>query len=91
MAILPRGCPPYSANAEGGAPSTIEAESRVKANSEVIRTRLLFGTNLRLAHGRLRRGFDHLMKHDIEQMEKFFAELGGLLEDEIKARLVVGV
>ena len=31
------------------------------------------------------------MAHDIEQMEKFFAELDGLIEEEIKARLAVGI
>jgi hypothetical protein len=31
------------------------------------------------------------MAHDVEQMEKFFAELDGLLEEEIKARLAVGI
>ena len=31
------------------------------------------------------------MAHDVEQMEKFFAELDGLIEEEIKARLAVGI
>jgi hypothetical protein len=31
------------------------------------------------------------MTHDIEQMEKFFAELDGLPEDVIKARLAIGI
>jgi hypothetical protein len=31
------------------------------------------------------------MTHDIEQMEKFFAELDALPEDEIKARLAIGI
>jgi hypothetical protein len=30
------------------------------------------------------------MTPDVEQMEKLFAELDGLLEDEIKARLAIG-
>jgi len=30
------------------------------------------------------------MAHDIGEMERFFAELDGLLEPEIKARLAVG-
>jgi hypothetical protein len=31
------------------------------------------------------------MTHDIEQMEKFFAELDALPEDEIKAHLAIGI
>jgi hypothetical protein len=30
------------------------------------------------------------MTHNVEEMERFFAELDGLLEAEIKARLAVG-
>ena len=31
------------------------------------------------------------MVHDVEQMEKFFAELDSLLDEEIKARLAMGI